>query len=215
MSKFIIGRKGRMTQMFTESGECVPVTLLEVGPCWVTALKKADEDGYNAVQIGYDPVRETLISKPERGHLAKAGVPALRTLREYRVDAAPTSELGSEIKADCFTVGEEIDVAGLSKGRGFSGAMRRYNFKGGPMTHGGMCRRFPGSIGMHTYPGRVFKGKRMSGHYGVERVKVKNLKVMAIDLEKNIVVVKGAVPGHRGALIELCSAVTPKHKVKA
>ena len=215
MTKFILGRKGRMTQIFTENGVCVPVTIIEAGPCWVTALRSKEAGGYDAVQYGFEEAREKVLSKAEVGHAKKAGAPALRNLRELRLKSPAELELGAVVKADVFAVGDQIDVAGLTKGRGFSGAMKRYNFGGGPMTHGGMCRRWPGSIGMHSYPARVFKGKRMAGHYGVERVKVKNLRVMAVDVERNLLVVSGAVPGHRGSLLEIRSAVTPRKQAKA
>ncbi len=213
--KFMLGRKGRMTQIFTEEGECVPVTILEVGPCWVTGVRSAERDGYDAVQIGFDQVREKVLSKPELGHLKAKELPPLRVLKECRLDSPADLEVGAQLGVDVFQVGERVDVTGVSKGRGFAGAMKRYNFGGGPMTHGGMCRRFPGAIGQHTYPGRVFKGKRMPGHFGTDRIKVKNLEVMHIDTERNLLLVRGAVPGHRGALVEVSYAKCAKASQQA
>lgn len=206
MKKFILGHKGRMTQMFNEEGQVVPITLVEVGPCYVTKLLTEKVDGYNAVQIGYDVAREKVLSKPEVGHCKKAGVAPLRHLRELRLNAPADVELGSEITAGIFELGDLIDVVGNSKGRGFAGVMKRYNFKGGRMTHGGMARRRPGSIGMSAYPGKVFKGKRMSGHYGAERCTTKNLEIVGVDAERGLLMVKGAVPGHRGGLVQISQA---------
>ncbi len=208
MTKFILGRKGRMTQMFTEEGIVIPITLVEVGPCYVTKLLTESEDGYNAMQIGFEETREKVLSKAEVGHCKKAGVAPQRHLREIRLDAAPDMELGAEIKADVFAVGDKVDVVGSSKGRGFAGVMKRYNFKGGRMTHGGMARRRPGSIGMSAYPGKVFKGKKMSGHYGTERITTRNLQVVGVDVERGLLMVKGAVPGHRGGLVQITQSIS-------
>jgi large subunit ribosomal protein L3 len=206
MPKFILGRKGPMTQMFTPEGVCVPVTLVEAGPCLVTAVRTSERDGYNAVQFAFEPAREKVLTKAEVGHCKKAGVGAMRHLREHRSETAPTLEVGAEVKCDTFAVGDLIDVVGVSKGRGFAGPIKRYGFKRQPAAHGGMATRRRGSSGSNTYPGRVFKGKRMAGHYGVERVTVKNLIVVAIDVESNVIAVRGAVPGHRGALVQVRSA---------
>lgn len=215
MTKFILSQKGRMTQMFTEEGECIPITILEAGPCYVTRVIKAKSDGYDAIQIGYGETREKVLSKAEVGHCKKAGVAPMRHLREYRLQEPSELEVGAEIKVDCFEVGDLVDVIGYSKGRGFAGVMKRYNFRGGRMTHGGMARRRPGSIGMSAYPGKVFKGKKMSGHFGVDRNTVKNLEIVGIDLERNLLMVKGAVPGHRGSLLEVARAKTAYKTKKA
>ncbi len=207
MSKFILGRKGPMTQMFTEDGVCIPVTLIEAGPCWVTALKTKEADGYDAVQLGFEVVREKVVSKPCLGHLAKAGVQPLRFLREMRL-AGPSDgyEVGGEVKADSFEAGDMVDIVGTSKGRGFAGVMKRYNFAGGRMTHGGMARRRPGAIGQCAYPGKVFKGKRMAGHYGNARHTTKNLEIVGVDVERNVLMVRGAVPGTRGGFVYIRQA---------
>lgn len=201
MSKFIIGKKGGMTQMFTPEGVCIPVTLLEAGPCRVTAVKTAERDGYNAIQFGFEKTREKVVSKPEIGHCKKSGGDVLRHLRECRTEEAPKVEVGAEVKCDTFAVGDYVDVVGYSKGRGFAGPIKRYGFNRQPSAHGGMATRRRGSSGSNTYPGRVFKGKRMAGHMGVERKTIKNLQVVAVDAANNILAVRGAVPGHRGTLL--------------
>lgn len=206
MSKFIIGRKGRMTQIFTPEGVCVPVTLVEAGPCFVTAVRTAERDGYNAVQMGFMPARAKVLSQAEVGHCKKAGLEPLRHLREWRTEETPTLEAGAAIKCDTFVVGDYVDVIGLSKGRGFAGPIKRYRFNRQPSAHGGMATRRRGSSGSNTYPGRVFKGKRMAGHYGVERKTIKNLQVVAIDTENNLIAVRGAVPGHTNTILIVRSA---------
>lgn len=232
MTKVILGRKGRMSQMFTEEGVCVPVTFLEAGPCFVTRIFEESKDGYAAVQIGYDEVREKVLNKAQVGHCAKAGVSPMRHLHEYRMDnpstlavgpaetpeaaegeEAPEAEAlnvepGVKITVGVFAVGDTIDVTGASKGRGHAGVMKRHNFGGGRMTHGGMARRRPGAIGMATYPGRVIKGKRMAGRMGGKNLTVKNVEIVGIDRERNILVVKGPVPGHRGTLLFMRTAKT-------
>ncbi|MCB9831876.1 MAG: 50S ribosomal protein L3 [Planctomycetes bacterium] len=215
MTKFILGRKGRMSQMYTEAGEVVPVTILEVGPCYVTRVLSVDSDGYDAIQVGYEKTREKVLSKAEVGHCKKAGLEPLRHLRELRLKAPAELAVGAEIKADVFEVGDMVDVVGTTKGRGFAGGIKRYGFGGGPMTHGGMCRRFPGSLGAGSDPGRVFKGKRAPGHYGDARFTMKNLKVVGIDVEHNLLIVKGAVPGASGGLIQVCRAKTAKIKASS
>lgn len=207
MSKFILGRKGPMTQMFTDDGVCIPITLIEAGPCWVTALMTEKTDGYNAVQLGFEVVREKVVSKPCLGHLSKSGVQPLRFLREMRLDAPNDDyEVGGEVKADAFESGDMVDIVGTTKGRGFAGVMKRHNFKGGRMTHGGMARRRPGAIGMCAYPGKVFKGKRMAGHYGNARHTTKNLEIVGVDVERNVLMVRGAVPGSRGGFVYIRQA---------
>lgn len=212
MGHFILGRKGRMTQVFTEEGVCIPVTILEAGPCKVTQVKTEASDGYNAVQLAYEPVREKVLTKPVNGHFKKAGVDAHRFLREHRMDSAPEAELGSEVTCGVFEAGHVVDVIGTVKGRGTAGAIKRHGFSRRPQTHGHMRTRRPGSIGQHSDPSRVFKGKRMGGHYGANRHTVKNLEVVSVDTERNLVLVRGAVPGPRGGFVMIQSAKTGQAK---
>lgn len=208
MTQFILGKKGRMTQVFTDAGLCIPVTILEAGPCKVTQVKTTDSDGYNALQLAYEPMREKVASKPEVGHCKKAGAEPHRFLREIRLESAPEAELGSDIDASIFNGGELIDVTGTTKGRGHAGAIKRHGFARRPQTHGHMETRRPGSIGMHSDPSRVFKGKKMAGRYGNERHTVKNLEVVQVDGERNLILVRGAVPGPRGGLLMIRTAKT-------
>ena len=212
MTKFILGRKGRMSQMYTETGSVVPVTIVEVGPCYVTRVLNTESDGYDAIQVGFEKVREKVLSKAEVGHCKKAGVDPVRHLRELRLKAPAEIEVGAELKADVFEIGDIVDVIGTTKGRGFAGVMKRHDFAGGRMTHGGMARRRPGSISMSAYPSRVFKGKRMVGHMGAERQTTKNLEIVGVDVERNLLIIKGAVPGHRGGLVQIRRALTAKTK---
>ena len=199
MTKFILGRKGRMSQMFTDDGQVVPVTIVEVGPCYVTRVLTAESDGYEAIQVGFEKVREKVLTKPEVGHCKKAGLEPMRVLRELRLDAPSDLEAGAELKADVFEVGDVVDVIGTTKGRGFAGVMKRHDFGGGRMTHGGMARRRPGSISMSAYPGRVFKGKRMAGHYGAERQSDQEPHGGGReDVERGLLMIKGAVPRSPG-----------------
>jgi len=212
MAHFILGRKGRMTQVFTEEGDCVPVTIIEAGPCTVTQVKTEACDGYNAVQLAFEPVREKVVTKPVAGHLKKAGVGPHRFLREHRIDGAPTEEVGTTVTCANFEPGSLVDVVGTVKGRGTAGAIKRHGFARRPQSHGHMRTRRPGSIGMHSDPGRVFKGKRMAGHYGFNRHTVKNLEVVGVDSENNLLLVKGAVPGPRGGFIMIQVARTGRPK---
>ena len=206
--KGILGKKIGMTQIFTESGEAVPVTVIEAGPCYVTQVKTVETDGYNAVQLGFEEVKPKRLTKPELGHLRKNNLPPLRHLREIRTDDAASYEVGQVIDVSIFQEGERVDVTGTSKGRGFAGVVKRHGFGGGPKTHGQSDRhRAPGSIGATSTPGRVFKGLRMAGRMGGERVTVQNLEVVQVDPERNLLVVKGAVPGARGGLLLIRSAV--------
>lgn len=192
----IIGRKKGMTQIFSEEGMCVPVTVIETGPCNVVQVRTPGTDGYSAVQLGFHATTEKRAGKPRTGHLKKAGLTPMRTLREFRVDSIEGFEAGQAIKAeDVFTEGEHVDVRGTSKGRGFAGTIKRHKFQRGDMTHGGMSKRRPGSIGQCADPSRVFKGHRMSGHMGAASVTVRNLELVKIDAENGFVLVKGAVPG--------------------
>ena len=197
----ILGRKLGMTRLFDDTGAATATTIVEVGPCFVTQIKTLANDGYEAVQLGFDQVRPNKLTKPQRGHL-KDAVPPVRTLREVAVETLDGITVGDRIDTSILNPGERVDVVGVSKGKGFAGVMKRHNFRGGPKTHGQSDRaRAPGSIGSGTTPGRVFKGTRMAGHMGHERVTVQNLQVVRIDPERNLVALRGAVPGPRGGLI--------------
>ena len=203
----IIGRKMGMTQLFAEDGTVTPVTVIKAGPCVVVQTKTADgKDGYNAVQLGLvedKPIKLKNVTKPMRGHFEKTGggIPATRILKEIRLKDAPDANVGDQIKADLFSDGDKIDVVGTSKGRGFAGTIKRHNFSRGPMSHGSMNIREPGSIGQSAYPSRVIKGTRSSGHMGNERVTVQGLSIAKVDVENNIIMVRGAVPGATGSLV--------------
>ncbi|HLM62299.1 MAG TPA: 50S ribosomal protein L3 [Pyrinomonadaceae bacterium] len=203
----IIGRKMGMTQIFAADGTVTPVTVIKAGPCVVVQTKTASgKDGYNAVQLGLvedKPIKLKNVSKPMRGHFEKTGggVPATRILKEIRLTDAPDANVGDQVKADLFADGDKIDVIGTSKGRGFAGTIKRHNFSRGPMSHGSMNVRAPGSIGQSAYPSRVLKGTRSSGHMGNARVTVQGLSVARVDVENNIIMVRGAVPGATGSLV--------------
>lgn len=198
----IIGRKVGMTQIFEDSGEAVPVTVIEAGPCPIVQLKTQEKDGYQAVQLGFGEQKESRINKPKRGHLAKAGVDSTYVLREFRVQSLDDLSVGNVVDASVFSEGERVDVTGTSKGRGFSGVVRRWNFAGGKKSHGGeQDLRRPGSIGASATPSRVFKGKRMAGRHGAKRNTIQNLSVIQADPERNLLVVKGAVPGPPNGLL--------------
>jgi large subunit ribosomal protein L3 len=200
--KSILGKKVGMTQIFDDKGEVVPVSLIEVGPCYVTQKKTNDVDGYNAIQVGFDEVPERKVNKPKSGHLKKSGAPPVRFLREFRVADPDSYEEGQKIDASLFEVGDRVDVIGTSKGKGFAGVVKRHGFGGGPKTHGQSDRwRASGSVGAGSTPGRVFKGVRMAGRMGNERVTVQNLKVVLVDAEKNLLAVKGASPGAKNGLV--------------
>ena len=210
MTAFLLGRKGRMTQVFTPDGGCIPVTILEAGPCKITQVKTPESDGYSALQLAFQPVREKVVTKPLRGHFAKAKVAPHRVLRETRLEEAPEASLGDEITCAAFANGDVVDISGLSKGRGTAGGMKRHGFSGRPASHGHMRHRRPGSLGQHADPSRVFPGKRMAGRHGNTRHTARNLVVVHVDLEKNIILVKGAVPGPRGGVVEIRTARTAK-----
>jgi large subunit ribosomal protein L3 len=192
-----------MTQIFTEQGEAVPVTVIEAGPCYVAQVKTLERDGYDAVQLGFDEVKPQRISGGERGHLSRHDLPALRHLREFRLRKGDESaEEGERVLADVFEVGDRVDVVGISKGRGFAGVVKRHGFSGGPKTHGQSDRqRAPGSIGSTTTPGRVLKGMRMPGRMGDARVSSQNLRVELVDAERNLLAVRGSVPGAKGGMV--------------
>ncbi|MFZ5634528.1 MAG: 50S ribosomal protein L3 [Bacillota bacterium] len=206
MKKAILGRKVGMTQVFTGEGLAVPVTVIEAGPCYVVQKKTVEKDGYGAIQVGFGEKRERLFNKPLKGHFNKAGVRPLRFLRELRVDNWDNYQVGQEIKADLFNTGEKVDVVGTSKGRGFAGGIKRHGFHRGPMAHGSKYHRRPGSLGAKG-PARVFKGRKLPGHYGAERVTVQNLEVVRVDAGRNLLAVKGAVPGPRGGLLVIKDSV--------
>jgi large subunit ribosomal protein L3 len=200
--KTILGRKVGMTQLFSESGEAVPVTVIEAGPCHVAQVKTPERDGYRAVQLGFGEVKRQRLSGGEKGHLARNKLPALRHLREFRLRAEDDVEEGQRVLVDAFEVGDRVDVIGISKGRGFAGVVKRHGFGGGPKTHGQSDRhRAPGSIGACASPGRVWKGQRMAGHMGCRRVSAQNLRVELVDPERNLLAVRGSVPGAKRGLV--------------
>lgn len=207
MKQAILGKKIGMTQMFREDGTMIPVTVVLAGPCPVTQIKTVDHDGYDAVQMAFEPVREKLITRPEMGHLKKAGAAAHRHVKEFRLDDCSAYSVGSIIKADVFAKGDLVDVTGISKGKGFAGNIKRWNQARGRKTHGSHSYRVAGSMGACTYPGEVFKTKRLPGHMGRERVTVQNLEVIRADAERNLLLVKGAIPGANGGLVLVKSAI--------
>ena len=207
MEKAIIGKKIGMTQIFDEKGLVVPVTAIEAGPCVVAQVKTIENDGYNAIQLGYGDVKENRINRPEKGHFTKANITAKKHLREFRVSDVADVTVGSEVKADVFEAGDKIDVQGTSKGKGFQGVIKRHGQSRGPMGHGSMYHRRPGSMGSTSTPGRVFKGKKLPGHMGKVTVTIQNLDVVRVDMDKNVILVKGSVPGPKGAILKVKSAV--------
>ena len=207
MKKAILTTKVGMTQVFSEDGVLTPVTVLQAGPCVVAQVKTVENDGYSAVQVGFGDIREKLVNKPKKGHFAKAGVTAKRFLKEFRLEDAESYTLGQEIKADVFAAGDKVDATAKSKGKGFQGAIKRHGQSRGPMAHGSKYHRHAGSNGSATTPGRVFKGKHMPGHMGAVRVTVQNLEVVSVDAEKNLILVKGAVPGPKKSLVMLKESV--------
>ena len=207
MKKEILATKVGMTQIFTEDGVLTPVTVLQAGPCVVTQVKTLENDGYEAVQVGFADKREKLVSKPIKGHFDKAGVPYKRFIREFRFENSADYNVKDEIKADIFAVGDKVDASAISKGKGFQGAIKRHGQSRGPMAHGSKFHRHQGSNGSATTPGRVFKGKGMPGHMGAKRITIQNLEVVRVDAEKNIILVKGAVPGPKKSLVTLKETV--------
>jgi large subunit ribosomal protein L3 len=207
MKKAILGRKIGMTQIFDESGKVIPVTAIEAGPCSVVQIKTVDSDGYQAVKLGFGDVKDKHINKPEKGHFAKLKLALKRHLTEFRLDDISTSNVGDELKADLFAEGDFVDVQGTSKGKGFQGVIKRHGQHRGPMTHGSMYHRRPGSMGPCADPGRVFKGKKLPGRMGNVTVTVQNLKVVKVDAERNLILIKGSVPGNKGSILKIKSAV--------
>ncbi len=208
MKKGIIGKKIGMTQIFTENGNVVPVTVIEAGPCVVAQKKTVQNDGYDAVQLGFMPVKAKHLNKPGQGHFNKAGVEFKKHLKEFRLDGAAQMNVGDVVAADTFAAGEKVDVTGTTKGHGYSGAIKRWGHHSLRATHGtGPVHRQVGSMGANSSPSRVFKNKKMAGQYGNEQVTVLNLEVIKIDAEKNLIAVKGAVPGSRGDIVFLRNSV--------
>jgi large subunit ribosomal protein L3 len=200
--KGLLGKKLGMTQIFDDRGEVIPVTVIEAGPCYITQKKTLENDGYTAVQLGFEEVKPARVNNPERGHLAKNHLPSLRYLREFRVDDHSDLSEGQKLDASVFEVGDLVDVIGVSKGKGFAGVVKRHHFSGGPRTHGQSDRlRAPGAIGAGSTPGRIIKGLRMAGRMGNDRVTVQNLEIALVDPERNLLAVKGAVPGARDGLL--------------
>ena len=205
--KTLIGKKVGMTQIFDEKGNVVPVTVIEAGPCSVVQVKTVETDGYDAIQLGFGAVKEYKVNKPVKGHFAKAKVTPMKHLREFRVSDVSSVKVGDEIKVDTFVAGESVDIQGITKGKGFQGVIKRYGQSRGPMGHGSMYHRRPGSMGPTSTPGRVFKGKKLPGHMGVETVTIQNLQVVAVDLDKNALLVKGSVPGNKGSILKIKTSV--------
>ena len=214
MQKAIIGKKVGMTQIFDESGKVTPVTVIEAGPCVVTQKKTLEQDGYVSVQLGFENVKESKLTKPEAGHLKKAGVEAKKHLKEFKLDAAADMNVGDVIKADTFAAGDKVDVVGTSKGHGYQGVVKRWNAGRTPMTHGGgPVHRHAGSMGSSSDPSRIFKGKIGAGQMGVEQVTIQNLDVVKVDSELNMLVIRGAIPGPKGGLVFVKSTVK-NNKIK-
>ncbi len=207
MKKAILGKKIGMTQIFTAEGAAIPVTVVEAGPCVITQIKTIENDGYNAIQVGFEDIEERKVNKPVRGHFAKLKLALKRHLTEFRLDDISTSNVGDELKADIFAEGDFVDVQGTSKGKGFQGVIKRHGQHRGPMTHGSMYHRRPGSMGPCADPGRVFKGKKLPGRMGNVTVTVQNLKVVKVDAERNLILIKGSVPGNKGSILKIKSAI--------
>ena len=207
MKKAILATKVGMTQIFNDDGVLTPVTVLQAGPCVVTQVKTVENDGYSAVQVGFVDKREKLVAKPQKGAFDKAGVSYKRYVRELKLDNAESYEVKQEIKADMFAAGDKVDATAISKGKGFQGAIKRHGQSRGPMAHGSKYHRHAGSNGACSDPSKVFKGKRMAGHMGAKQITVQNLEVIRVDAENNLILVKGAVPGPKKALVTVKSTV--------
>ena len=210
MKKGLIGKKIGMTQIFDEQGKVIPVTVIEAGPCVVAQVKIVETDGYNAIQLGFGEVKESKVNKPEKGHFAKSKLAPKKHLREFRLDSIENINVGDELKADTFSAGDQLDIQGTSKGKGFQGVIKRHGQSRGPMGHGSMYHRRPGSMGSTSTPGRVFKGKKLPGHMGHQTITIQNLEVVRVDLDKNVILVKGSVPGAKGAILKLKTSVKSK-----
>ena len=206
MSIGLLGNKIGMTQIFDESGNIIPVTILKVGPCVITQIKTKSKDGYNSIQIGYGNVSSKTLTQPELGHLQKSNIQPLKYLKEFKVNETDEFKIGQVLNVDAFSPGQLINIRGKSIGKGFSGLQKRYNFARGPMTHGSKNHRAPGSIGMGTTPGRVLPGKKMAGQLGNKITTIKKLKIIQINTEENILVIKGSVPGKPGNLLSIVTS---------
>ena len=207
MDKAILGKKIGMSQIFTDSGLVIPVTVVEAGPCQVSQIKTEEKDGYSAVQLAFVDAKASRVNKPEAGHFKKAGIAPKKYLKEFKISAEGLA-LGSEVKCDVFAVGDKVDVSGYTRGRGFSGVIQRWNSHRLKMTHGtGPVHREPGSLSANSDPSRVFKNKKMPGQYGNEKVTIQNLEIAKVDVERNLLYVKGAIPGAKGGLVTICTAV--------
>ncbi len=206
MKKGIIGKKVGMTQIFDENGLVIPVTVIEAGPCVVAQVKTVETDGYDAIQLGFGEVKAKRVNKPSMGHFAKSKLEAKKHLREFRLDDVANFKVGDEVKADIFQEGEKVDIQGITKGKGFQGVIKRHGQSRGPMGHGSMYHRRPGSMGSTSTPGRVFKGKKLPGHMGQETVTIQNLDIVKVDMDKNVILVKGSVPGCKGAILKIKTA---------
>ena len=207
MKKGIIGKKLGMTQIFDENGNVIPVTVIEAGPCFVVQKKTVETDGYNAVQLGFEDLAERKVTKPASGHFKKAGVSAKRHLKEFRLDDCSAYNAGDVVTVDTFAAGDKVDITGTTKGRGYTGAIYRWNQHTGPMAHGSKYHRGVGSLSANSDPSRVFKNKHMAGHYGVERVTIQNLSIVKVDKERNLLLVHGAVPGPAKGLLLIRDSV--------
>ena len=207
MNKAIMAKKIGMTQVFTENGALVPVTVLEAGPCVVIQKKTAENDGYEAIQVGFVEAKEKQVTKPKKGHFTKAGVSAKKFVKEFRLEDISAYEIGAEIKADVFAAGERVDASGVSKGKGFQSTIKRYNAHRGPSSHGSKSHRVVGSMGSAATPSRVRKNKKMPGHMGNVNVTVQNLEIVRADAEKNLLLIKGAVPGPKGTILVIRDSV--------
>ncbi len=207
MKKAIIGKKIGMTQIFDEKGKVIPVTAIEAGPCVVAQVKSVETDGYDAIQLGFGDIKESKVNRPIKGHFAKSKLTPKKYLREFRLDSIEEIKVGDELKADTFVAGDKVDIQGTSKGKGFQGVIKRHGQSRGPMGHGSMYHRRPGSMGSTSTPGRVFKGKKLPGHMGRNTITIQNLEVVRVDLDKNVILVKGSVPGVNGAILKIKSSV--------
>lgn len=207
MKKAIIGKKIGMTQIFDETGKVIPVTVIEAGPCVIAQVKTVETDGYDAIQLAFGDIKENKVNKPVKGHYAKASLTPKKHLREFRVDSIESYKVGNEVKADTFAQGDKIDIQGISKGKGFQGVIKRHGQSRGPMGHGSMYHRRPGSMGPTSTPGRVFKGKKLPGHMGRQTITIQNLDVVRVDMDKNVILVKGSVPGVKGAILKIKTSV--------
>ena len=215
MALGLLAKKIGMAQLFNENGRAVAVTVLQAGPCTVTQVKEEKTDGYKAIQLGFEPMKESKATKPEAGHAKKAGTPAFKYMREFTLSDGDSYTLGQQLNVELFKEGELVDVTGKSIGKGFQGGMRRWNWKGGPATHGSTSKRRPGSIGSTTSPGRVIRGHHLPGHMGDETVTIQNLRIMKVNMEENILLVQGAVPGPERELVLVNKSIKKPGVIKA